>query len=312
MRASLVALVALHLSLPFVASDVLLSDSDSANYEVRNEVELNTEFFDFGVACASADCRRLVFASSRPVGKQWSKDPITGEAFMDLFEATWTEAGRWSKPTPLLGAINTSANEGSVAFDPSFTTLYFSRCGGPSVQSYCELFRSRPDAEGWGPALSLGLADRSVDVLTQMGHPAFSADGRYLFFSASLPGGLGGLDIWYASYDPVQDSFGTPVNAGPSVNSPRSEMYPYLRPNGTLYFASDAWGGMGGLDICEALPVPGSPMKFQQASPMRAPINSPADDFGIVFKQGSDEGLFTSARTGGLGRDDVYSFRPAN
>lgn len=312
MRAILYTSIAVHFAVPLWACGFHFDESDSVRYLVRNELELNTEFFDFGVACASADCRRLVFASSRPVGKQWMKDPITGEAFMDLFEASLTEVGRWSEPKPLSGAINTASNEGSVAFDPSFSTLYFSRCGGPSVQSYCELFRSRPDAEGWGPALSLGLTDRSVDFVTQMGHPAFSADGRYLFFSANLPGGMGSLDIWYAPYDPVLDRFGTPVNAGPAINTPNAEFFPFLRSNGTLYFASDGWGGLGGLEICEAWPVPGAPFDFGQAQPMGAPINSPADDFGIVFKSGSNEGFLTSGRDGGLGRDDVYSFRPEN
>jgi peptidoglycan-associated lipoprotein len=42
---------------------------------------------------------------------------------------------------------------------------------------------------------------------------------------------------------------------------------------------------------------------------MKPPINSPADDLAIVFNsEESEEGLFTSNRPGGKGRDDIYSF----
>ena len=41
---------------------------------------------------------------------------------------------------------------------------------------------------------------------------------------------------------------------------------------------------------------------------MQAPINSTADDFGIVFKNNLEEGMLTSNRIGGKGRDDVYEF----
>jgi peptidoglycan-associated lipoprotein len=40
---------------------------------------------------------------------------------------------------------------------------------------------------------------------------------------------------------------------------------------------------------------------------MRPPINSFADDFGIVFEDGSEKGIFSSSRKG-RGNDDLYTF----
>jgi peptidoglycan-associated lipoprotein len=40
---------------------------------------------------------------------------------------------------------------------------------------------------------------------------------------------------------------------------------------------------------------------------MRAPVNSPADDFGIVFERDAEKGIFSSARKG-RGDDDLYTF----
>ena len=41
---------------------------------------------------------------------------------------------------------------------------------------------------------------------------------------------------------------------------------------------------------------------------MKPPINSPADDFGIIFDGKKEKGYFSSTRSGGKGNDDIYSF----
>src|ERR1041385_7004633 len=39
------------------------------------------------------------------------------------------------------------------------------------------------------------------------------------------------------------------------------------------------------------------------------PLNGPTDDFGVAFNAEGSRGFFTSNRPGGLGDDDVYSFK---
>lgn len=79
-------------------------------------------------------------------------------------------------------------------------------------------------------------------------------------------------------------------------------MYPYVRDNGELYFASNGHNGYGGLDIYCLKEVEGE----QQLEHLPAPINSFADDFGITFRSGKEEGFFTSSRVGR--NDKIYSF----
>jgi len=63
---------------------------------------------------------------------------------------------------------------------------------------------------------------------------------------------------------------------------------------------------MGGLDIFRSVGTNG---KWSKPENMKYPINSFADDLGIVFNgEESEEGLFSSNRPGGKGRDDIYSF----
>lgn len=54
---------------------------------------------------------------------------------------------------------------------------------------------------------------------------------------------------------------------------------------------------------------PNSDNKWSKPENVKYPLNSFADDFGIVFNMDEpDEGFFSSNRPGGKGKDDIYSF----
>jgi len=61
---------------------------------------------------------------------------------------------------------------------------------------------------------------------------------------------------------------------------------------------------MGGLDIFKALPQPDGSWIVQN---MKPPINSNADDFGIVFRGTEEAGIFSSTRKGRM-NDELYYF----
>lgn len=136
-------------------------------------------------------------------------------------------------------------------------------------------------------------------------HPCLSPDGRRLYFASDMPGGQGGIDLYYTEL--INDVWGPPVNLGPGINTRGSEVFPYLSPGGVLYFSSDGWGGMGGLDIFQAKPqLEGG---WKPPYNFGAPLNSPADDFGFSWEEEGRCGYFSSDRDGGVGKDDLYSFR---
>ena len=96
-----------------------------------------------------------------------------------------------------------------------------------------------------------------------------------------------------------------PENLGPEINTPGDEVFPFIRENGELYFSSNFLPGLGGLDIFKAVKDDKGKWKVEN---MKAPVNSPGDDFGIAFIKGEvDEGLFSSNRKGSKS-DDIYSF----
>jgi hypothetical protein len=72
--------------------------------------------------------------------------------------------------------------------------------------------------------------------------PAFSPDGRRLWFSSNRPSGPAPgdtgtrVDTWYA--DRTAGGWGAPVRAAGDVNSAAVDMYPSVTRGGTLYFDS--------------------------------------------------------------------------
>ena len=289
----------------------LAQDEPPSRYIVDNVLLLNSEAYDFGIAFSTKKGDEVIFASSRSSATGSGEDPITGEAFMDLFTATQDRKGRWSTPEPVVGAVNTEANEGTVAFDRKFKTMFFTRCVSEGKNNFaCDVCFSPSMGTRMGPAEVLPLVDRAADSQSQVGHPAFSLDDSFLLFASDMPGGMGGKDIWYVGWDAKAGKItGSPVNLGPEVNTSGDEMFPQIRFDGDLFFASNGRGGNGGLDICQAKKAASGTMAFEKALPLPYPLNSSSDDFGMVFKDGLDEGFFISSRPGGRGRDDIYSFR---
>jgi hypothetical protein len=135
-------------------------------------------------------------------------------------------------------------------------------------------------------------------------HPSISADGRRLFFASDMKGSFGGKDIYMCRWE--NNDWSVPENLGASVNSPGNEIYPYAADNGHLYFSSDHFAGLGGLDIFRSEMFADS-TGYHGAQNIGAPFNSRYDDFGIFFLKGFQKGYLSSTRAGN-GDDDIFFF----
>ena len=136
-----------------------------------------------------------------------------------------------------------------------------------------------------------------------VGHAALSIDGKVLYFTSDMPGGIGGLDIWYCERL-ITGNWGLPKNCGNQINTKDDEAFPVIAPNGNLYFASKGHIGMGGYDL---FVTAGEKNKWTKPLNMGSPINSPGDDF-YYYAKDDTSGFFASNRKGGMGSDDIYQF----
>ncbi|NEM96295.1 OmpA family protein [Pontibacter burrus] len=270
-------------------SDIMRS---AQAYEVQNLTALNTEGSEFAPYILNDE---LVFSSTRDTKKQYLGN---GEGFIDIYATPLTDSlstlgstVRKFENVNLEGmhdAMATFANEGR--------TMVFARGnegtkkGRQNVDLFVTYFRSN----AWTEPKLLPISDpRAWDS-----SPAFSPDGRTLYFSSDRKGGLGGNDIYKVTVD-ENGRFGSPENLGPDINTPGNESFVHVAPDGTLYIASDGLPGLGNLDLFRV--ENGKPVN------MGAPVNSPGDDFSIYF-QNTTRGFFSSNRDGGKGGDDLYGF----
>ncbi len=277
--------------------------ANPSKYTVKWEKPLNSKEDDFAPAYADKKFGSIIFTSDRDASNGKDIDNWTGLKFSDLYFARKDRKGEWSKPVlaDQAGVLNTKTNDGAGQFDARFAHFYFTRCYNDSRRKNgCQIFMSsRTGTNNWGEAEKVDLGGDSTSIY---GHPSI-ASGDVIYFSAELIGGQGGKDIWKAT---KRNGKWAKENLGPVINTSGNELFPFIRNDSILYFASDGLPGMGGLDIFRSVYSKG---KWSTPENLKPPINSPADDFAIVFNaEESEEGLFSSNRPGGKGRDDIYSF----
>jgi len=273
-----------------------------SGYEITNIRSINTKMSDYSPAYGSDDYSTIFFTSSREGTTGGKISAATGESFSDIYFTERDRKGIWSDPKPIDESVNTIFDEGTISFSTDFNTMFFTRCRVSKRDKLgCEIYTSKRSENGWlAPELIPITADSMI-----VAHPALSKDGLTLYFVSNIPGGFGGTDIWKVTRSSVGDNWGEPLNIGGDINTPGTEMFPYIHPDGTLYFSSDGHPGMGGLDIFRAKPNDKNGWNVEN---MRFPLNSPADDFGVVFEKDREAGYFSSRRQGGRGADDIYLF----
>jgi len=278
-------------------------------FEVKPASNINTDQSDFGPAFYNG---QVVFASdynSNPgEGKEYG---WTGRGYLNIMIARPLSAsdfwGTISTSSEFEGNFNQEYHDGPAAFSADGNSIYFTRSffgkakrEGNFKTNLLKIYFADKVNREWGEVKPFFLNSTDFSV----GHPAFSADGRILYFASDMPGGNGGTDIWMCNRE--GDAWSQPVNLGPTVNTSENEMFPSVRQDGVLFFASVGHPGYGALDIFKTSNTNGTwsnPVNLQQ------PINSSYDDFAIAFVPGSESGLFSTNRQGGSGSDDIYAFR---
>ena len=277
------------------------------HFQITNLQSVNSDAFDYSPQFYENGS--LVFTSDRTDANGNQTFGWTGEKFSDLFISYTDGSGNYGKPVPFSASINSNYNEGAACFNKDFTECYFTRCGSDDeTNDYCKImFSSRVAGGEWSEPTALILFEDTANV----SQPFLSPDGKELFVSSDAAGGYGGKDLYVCSRG--IDGWANPINLGDQVNTMLDEMFPSIGPDGKLYFASTGHLGMGGLDIYSATRLNKQWTNIQN---LKYPLNSGADDFGLILKPVpasqqttiKQQGMFVSNRPNGKGDDDVYQF----
>ena len=274
-----------------------------SRYIVKKAKELNGQRSDYCPAYVGTDTTMIITTSTRKDATGDDVSGITGQEFADMFLTKRDEKGKWTKTERIEGEVNSEYEDGACAFTPDGKTMYFTRCSSdPEVPRYAAIYKSSRSDAAWGKAEEVTISN---DTLSAYAHPAISPDGEWLYFTSNMAGGQGGLDIWRMYIGRIKAKEGIVENLGGCINTEGDEQFPAFGPMGELFFSSDGYPGMGGLDIFFAEQENDSVWNINNVG---APINSNGDDFGITFAPELYRGYFSSNRGDARGWDHIYSF----
>lgn len=252
----------------------------------------------------------LLFSSARGEGAgggsryKWDRQP-----FLNLYSAL-LKGETAEEPMVMRKDVNSRYHDGTAAFDSVRQRLYFTRDNfhyGKLTKAangevklgiyYSDITKGEFGQPEWGPLVAFDHNNPDYNL----GQPSLSPDGKRLFFVSDQPGGRGGTDIWYS--DDVGGEWSVPVNMGGKVNTPGSEMYPFLTADSTLYFSSTGHPGLGGYDIFSVRLTAEGPGRIFN---LGRPLNTAYDDNGLILLADDSTGFFASDRPGGVGSMDIY------
>ena len=273
-----------------------------ALYKVYNLGDVNSPVSDF---CPVFYKEGIVFASERIRDLvNYSENNWTGNPYLSLVYSKGEkkkDSVVYSKADVFSEKLSSDGHYGPACFNADFSEIFFTKVDNTVTRrrsvAQPKLYWSK-HGSGWSKPVLLPFSSNDY----ASGHPAVSKDGQSLYFSSNMPGGKGGTDIWVSKRE--GDMWGAPQNLGGEINTAGDETFPHIGPENILYFSSNGHPGFGGLDIFSSVQKEG---KWTTPNNMMYPVNSTADDFGIIFKD-DNSGYFSTNRAGGKGSDDLWGF----
>ena len=280
-------------------------EAQSGRYAVE-QVNFNTELQDFSPSFLG---ERIVISSNRKSSTgdyihDWNNQPFLDLYVVDNAKSDNPTIEKFSKN------INTPYHESSSVFTESGDEMYFTRNNyskktklkrDEAGTTKLKLYHSYKRGGVW--SIPEELPFNSDEYSTA--HPALSPDGETLYFASDMPGTKGLSDIWMSTIN-EDGTYGTPVNLGSEINTEGRETFPFISSDNKLFYATDGHIGLGGLDVfVTQLSDDG---KVGASYNVGKPVNSSADDFGLILSESRGTGYFSSSRASGLGNDDIYSF----
>jgi outer membrane protein OmpA-like peptidoglycan-associated protein len=273
-------------------------------YFELNKISGNSKKADFSPYYLNDNT--VLFASNRK-GSLASKNIHTynEENFLDLYQATPDASGNLTEVKKYTKTLNTRFHEGTICLNKAGDVMFFTRNNYANAVvtksdqgvNNLQLFKAKKVGSAWVEE-KLPFNDKSYSC----GHPTLSPDETILFFVSDMPNGVGGTDIYQLKINTDGSANGSPENLGNKINTEGNEMFPMVSGN-TMYFSSNGHVGLGQLDVyATSIDIKG---KLGTITNLGAPINTGADDFGLVLNK-DNKGYISSNREEGMGDDDIY------
>jgi tetratricopeptide (TPR) repeat protein len=276
------------------------NDKLSSAFNVMN-LGINSTKSDYG-GILKGDT--IVFASARNQNLANIIYKRTSQSFTNLYYSTIKSLVDIPEPKLFSKKTFSKFHEATPTFSKDGNTMYFTQNEvkknnkGKAVNGLYKIYKSELINGNWNTPIKIQI---EADDLARIAHPALSSDEKYLYFASDMKGTFGASDLFKIKIN-EDGTYGKPENLGSKINTEGRESYPFITKDNKLLFASDGQPGYGGFDIFvldlenpNALPIN-----------LGTKINSPMDDFAMVWNRETRLGTFSSNRKGGVGDDDIY------
>lgn len=282
---------------------------DSVKFTIKTVDGMNSTESDFSPVYYNKKSE-LVFTTNRENhganNKEFAWDNTN---FLDLYKAKVDTAKQVAdKPERFDKSLKTEYHDGPIAFSPDGKTMILTRSNyyDDKLQKSSlntinlQLYYATKTNDSWGELKAFPHNNKDYNF----GQACFAPDGKSVYFVSDMQGSYGNTDIWETTFDGT--NFSQPKNLGQEVNTEGREMFPFVDDDNLLLFASDGHVGLGGLDIHLAKLLGNEAVYISNAG---YPVNTNFDDFGFIYDVNTLKGFFTSNRTGGKGKDDIYAVK---
>ncbi len=270
--------------------------STANDYTVVNK----TSAYPFSVLSAYPYSGKLVVTAEK---RNDNSNKWTGRSYTDLYITN----ADFSSLDGFAVNIMSDQNDGFPAFTNNGQTMYFTSTNkqGVTINNVnthkLHLVWSDLNNGKWTETQEFPYNSSAYNTA----HATISKDGSIMVFASDMPGGKGGMDLYYCIRQ--GNNWSSPRNIS-ALNTYGNELFPVFQNNGDLIYSSNGLPGLGGLDLYRSV-VSGN--EFGTPVNLMAPLNSSYDDFSMVFSADNNSGYLTSNRWGSTQIDNIMYFEQA-
>lgn len=230
-----------------------------------------------GMPLISPDGRTLYFYRDK------SAENIGSSETTDIWSSTLSPDGTWGPAVNLGKPVNNAGNNFPCSITPDGNILVVGNVYNRDGTMTSGVSWSRRTPTGWSFPVKLSIT--GYKNISRGNSFYLCNDGKTLLLSIQDPGDtFGGRDL-YVSFLVGDRKWTRPRNLGSGVNTPKSELTPFLASDGvSLYFASDGLpGGYGGCDIWVSRKLDGTWTNWSVPENLGPEINTPGEERGYTI-----------------------------